>query len=120
MPKQISQELKSVLEKSQQLNVPYVDLTGKIIIPDVLREVSEEAANFYRFVPIAKNGKVIEVGMVNPDDLKSREAMCGRSSGLKPVCIAFSAFLRQKSQEGYTHPRLPSQYSPCTQNIRWN
>jgi len=92
LPKQISQELKSVLEKSQQLNVPYVDLTGKIIIPDVLREVSEEAANFYRFVPIAKNGKVIEVGMVNPDDLKSREAInfIAQRRGLEPKIFIIS------------------------------
>lgn len=68
-------EIKLAQAKAKELGVPFVDLTEKIIPSEVLRQVSEEAATFYQFVPIGKKDKVLEVGMVNPNDLKSQEAI---------------------------------------------
>lgn len=56
-------------------STPQVDLSGKLILPEILKEIPEEAANFYQFVPFGKNGDVLEVAMVDPDDFKAKEAL---------------------------------------------
>ena len=86
MPKGMSEELRTTLEKANQLGVPFVDLSGQNISPNVLAEVSEEAAGFYRFVPIAKKNDILEIGMLDPDDIKSQEAInfIARRRNLKP------------------------------------
>ncbi len=68
-------EIKITEERGKKLNVPYLNLAARIISSDVLREISEEAASFYQLVPIAKRGKILQVGMVNPDDLRSQQAL---------------------------------------------
>ncbi len=55
--------------------VPFIDLTERKIPIDVLKEIPEEAASFYGFVPIDKKGDVLEVGMVDPGDLRAKEAL---------------------------------------------
>lgn len=74
MPK-VPEEIKSAQEKAQSLGVPFIDLTGQKLDADVLKEVSEEAASFYQFVPIFKKDNVLGVGMLDPEDLKSQEAV---------------------------------------------
>lgn len=71
----VPQEVKLAQEKAQQLEVPLADLAGRTISTEVLREISEEAATFYQFVPIEKKDGVLEIGMLSPDDLKSQEAL---------------------------------------------
>jgi len=68
-------EAKTIEEKSQALNVPFVSLSGKTIPPEILKEISEEAAAFYEFIPLAKKDNILQVGMVNPDDLKAQQAL---------------------------------------------
>jgi type IV pilus assembly protein PilB len=70
-----SSELKFAQERAQKLGVPLSDLAGKLISPQALREITEEAATFYQFVPLEKRGDVLDVGMINPDDIKSQEAL---------------------------------------------
>jgi len=74
MPK-ITNELKLAQAKAKELGVPLADLGGKAPTPDVLREISEETATFYQFVPLRRRDNILEVGMLSPDDLKSREAL---------------------------------------------
>jgi len=74
MPK-VSEEVKLVQQKAQASGVPFIDLSGKTISADALRQISEEAATFYQIVPIEQSGKKLVVGMINPDDLRSREAV---------------------------------------------
>jgi len=71
----ITNEIKLAQERAKTLGVPLADLAGKLISPQILREVTEEAATFYQFVPMEKKGRLLEVGMLNPDDLKSQEAV---------------------------------------------
>ena len=71
----ISSEVKQAQERAKKLGLSLADLSGKIISPDILREVSEEAATFYQFVPISKEKDILRVGMINPDDLKAQEAV---------------------------------------------
>jgi len=62
-------------EIAQRLKIPFVDLTNKDIPVEVLKEIPEEAATFYKFVPLARQGNVLEVGMVEPNNLKAKEAL---------------------------------------------
>jgi type IV pilus assembly protein PilB len=59
----------------QEQSAPVMELAGKEITANILREIPEEAAVFYRFVPIAREGDVLKVGMVEPSDLKAKEAL---------------------------------------------
>lgn len=73
-------------KKSQKTKFPFIDLSSKEIPVEVLKEIPEEAAAFYKFVPIDRKGDVLELGMVDPEDLKAKEAMrfIVRRSGLEP------------------------------------
>lgn len=62
--------------KAQVLGVPLkLFEEDESIADDVLREVSEDAAKNYYFIPFRKVENFLEVGMLNPDDLKARDAL---------------------------------------------
>ena len=50
-----------------------------------MKEIPEEAAIFYRFVPIVRKDDILEVGMIDPENLKAKEALrfITQRSGLK-------------------------------------
>ena len=92
MPKQSIDEIKITQDRGKQLNVPYISLIDKVIPPDILKEISEEAAAFYQFVPFGRNEKNIQIGMVVPDDLKSQQALnfISKRIGLEPEIYIIS------------------------------
>ena len=47
----------------------------KKIPPDVLILISEEAARYYKMIPLSLNGNVLDVGLVEPEDVKAQEAL---------------------------------------------
>ena len=47
----------------------------KKISPDVLILISEEAARYYKMIPLSLAGNVLDVGLVDPDDVKAQEAL---------------------------------------------
>lgn len=62
--------------KGEALGIPVKFFKEDEIIPeDVLREISEEAAKNYFIIPFRKEKNVLEVGMLNPEDLKARDAL---------------------------------------------
>jgi type IV pilus assembly protein PilB len=61
--------------KSELTGYPIKYLEGGGVPYDVLREVPEESARHYRMVPLGKNEGYIDVGMLYPDDISSREAL---------------------------------------------
>jgi type IV pilus assembly protein PilB len=61
--------------KSEILKIPLKRIEAKEISPEVLKEIPEETINFYKIVPISKEGKTLEVGMVYPEDLDAMEAI---------------------------------------------
>jgi len=61
--------------KSEILKIPLRKFEPKEISPEVLKEIPEETAGFYKIIPISKKGKVLEVGMVYPEDLDAIEAI---------------------------------------------
>ena len=47
----------------------------KKIPPDVLILIPEEAARYYKMIPLSLSGNVLDVGLVDPDDVKAQEAL---------------------------------------------
>lgn len=101
-PKIDSNEEIDVKKKAEALGLPLIDLTGKTIPNDVLREIPEESAIFYQIIPFAKDEKILKVGLVNPNDLQAQEALrfITLRSGLKPEIylvsqIAFDESIKQ-------------------------
>jgi len=43
----------------------------KKIPPDVLILISEEAARYYKMIPLSLNGNVLDVGLVEPEDVQA-------------------------------------------------
>ncbi len=73
--KNIKSEIEIAKEKSRETGIPYKDLAGEEIPNSVLQEIPEEAAVFYKFVPLKKRGNILEIGMIDPEDLKAKEAL---------------------------------------------
>mgnify|MGYP001574587216 FL=1 len=61
--------------KSALYKIPSRSLQGFRVPLDLLRSIPEESAKFYKFIPIDKQDTVIEIGILNPDDAKAREAL---------------------------------------------
>jgi len=78
-------EIGLVKTRSADLKIPFIDLVGREISVEILKEIPEDAANFYKFIPLNRDKNILEVGMVNPDDLKAKEALrfITRQSGLE-------------------------------------
>ena len=85
-------KIKVVEGAAEEKDFPSISLGEKEIPNHVLREIPEESAVFYEFVPIAKKDNVLEVGMVNPNNLKAREALrfIARRNGLKAKIFVLS------------------------------
>jgi hypothetical protein len=61
--------------KSEITGYPVKYLEGKNVPFEVLRDVPEESARHYKMVPLGKNEGYIDIGMLYPDDVRSREAI---------------------------------------------
>lgn len=55
--------------------IPTADLNGVKVLPDVLKFIPEESANFYQFVPIQVKDGVLEVGMVDPENIEAKDVL---------------------------------------------
>ena len=56
-------------------NIPYIDLTGKVISPDILKLIPEETAQHYQVVAFQKSETEVNVGIVDPRNFKALEAV---------------------------------------------
>jgi len=75
---------KIALLKSKILELPYKDHLKRVSL-DVLNLIPEEVARQYKILPLARAAEVLSVGMVNPEDISSNEALdfLSRSRGIK-------------------------------------
>lgn len=63
-------------KKSKLLNIPLVGFSETDnISSDILGEIPNEAARFYKFIPLKKNNKWLDIGMIKPEDIKAQEAL---------------------------------------------
>ncbi len=61
--------------KSAVLGVPFLDLSNRSVGGETLKEIPEDAAFHYRFLPIERQGEELIIGMVDPEDVEAREAL---------------------------------------------
>ncbi len=55
--------------------LPSVDLNKAELSKEALQVISEDVANFYRIVPFAKEGNVLKIGIVDPENIEALEAL---------------------------------------------
>lgn len=58
--------------KSEFFKIPLVQNANKKISTSVLKEISREAANYYKIVPLKRYNNILEIGMLNPEDFSSQ------------------------------------------------
>ena len=75
--------------KSKALKIPLKEPALDEISANILSLISEDSAKFYKMVPLAKREDVLEVGMVYPEDLKSKEALKFLARRQKLDCRVF-------------------------------
>jgi type IV pilus assembly protein PilB len=76
--------------KADNLKVPFLEEVSTEEIPlKVLDMIPEESAKYYKMVPLAKEGNVVNVGMIYPEDLRAQEALKFLSRQGKFVCQIF-------------------------------
>jgi len=61
--------------KGEYLEIPTRSLDGVEVPTSVLEYIPEDSARYYGFVPIAINEKVLEVGIIDPDNIEGRDAL---------------------------------------------
>ncbi len=88
--------------KSKQLNIPLEKFFSTKIPIEVLDSIPRESVEHYKMIPLRKKDKVLEVGMVYPEDLKAQEALnfLSRQKGFnyKVVLISLGDFRKFFSQ----------------------
>ncbi|MBA3733408.1 hypothetical protein H0W91_03485, partial [Patescibacteria group bacterium] len=61
--------------KGEHFDIPVKNLEGVDIDSKVLEYVAEDSVLHYKFIPIAVNNGMLEIGMVDPDDIEARDAL---------------------------------------------
>jgi type IV pilus assembly protein PilB len=61
--------------KSALLKIPLKVVSPADVSLKSLETIPEESARYYKVIPLKKEGNNLEIGMVYPEDLKSREAI---------------------------------------------
>jgi len=80
--------------KGVYFNIPTKKVNVKEISFNILKYIPEDSAKYYHFVPFALNDGVLEVGVTNPENIQSADALQFISSKLS---IPFKIFLISKS-----------------------
>ncbi|MBU2101685.1 GspE/PulE family protein [Patescibacteria group bacterium] len=68
-------EAKLVQVKSEIVGVPYMAVDTKLITKDTLALIPENTAEAYSVVPLKLDGRMLVVGMTDPQDSKAQEAL---------------------------------------------
>jgi type IV pilus assembly protein PilB len=61
--------------KSEEIKVPLKEILVEEVPLKILELIPEDSARFYKMIPLAKAGDVLEIGMVYPEDITGQEAL---------------------------------------------
>jgi len=61
--------------ESSLYRLPIVELEKIELDKEAMKEIAEDVVSFYKIVPFAKEGNVLKVGMLNPEDVGALEAL---------------------------------------------
>ncbi|MBI2638194.1 type II/IV secretion system protein [Candidatus Peregrinibacteria bacterium] len=82
-------------QRAKDLNLPYVDVAGFPINPDILHILPEEAAKHALLMPFFKSGKKLRIAVVDPDKTETKETIKeleGRGFTLEVYIASEAAF----------------------------
>lgn len=68
-------EIEVTKAKSEILKIPYKPVKADTVPEEALKAIQQETAQNYKVMPITKEGNMLVVGMVNPDDTRAQEAL---------------------------------------------
>lgn len=69
--------------KAHLLGIPFINLEREIIPPEILKLIPEPIARVHNIVAFKKDGKKLEVAMLDPDDLRTIEFIQKTDPSLK-------------------------------------
>ncbi|MBI1984531.1 MAG: Flp pilus assembly complex ATPase component TadA [Candidatus Wildermuthbacteria bacterium] len=81
--------------KSEALNIPLKKVDPGAVSLKVLNLIPEDSAKYYKMVPFSQQDRVLEIGMVYPEDPQAKEALSFLS---RQGNFAFQVFLISISQ----------------------
>ena len=61
--------------KSKLYHLPVVHLEEIQLDSSALKEIAEDVVSFYKIAPFAKEGDILKVGIINPEDIDALEAL---------------------------------------------
>ncbi len=61
--------------KSKNLGIPLKRIYPEDVSLKVLQLIPEDSARYYQIIPLAQKDKLLEIGMVYPEDIKAKEAL---------------------------------------------
>ncbi len=61
--------------RAEVFQIPYVDLIGRVISPDLLNTIQRDLAKNYQLVPFELNDRVLSVAMLDPTNFRALEAV---------------------------------------------
>ncbi len=68
-------EINYTKARAEALGLPFVDLTERVIPKETLELIPQEAKETFNAVPVEFDGKVLQVALLNPQDLKANEGL---------------------------------------------
>jgi len=80
--------------KSKYYDIPYRSLEGREIPFEILNNIPEESATYYKIVPLGIVNSVLEIGVVDPENVEAMDALNFISS---KIHIPFKIFLISES-----------------------
>lgn len=82
--------------KSALFKLPIVDFSKTEPDRNVIKEISEDVVNFYHIMPFSKEGGVLKIGILNPEDINALEALkfiaSDKGFTLEKYLISYSDF----------------------------
>ncbi|MFA6437643.1 MAG: GspE/PulE family protein [Candidatus Paceibacterota bacterium] len=73
--KNLISEEEWLIAEAEVLDLSYMNLERINIDEKILKEFSEETVRQYRFVPFAREGNILKVGLINPEDHEALEVL---------------------------------------------
>ncbi len=61
--------------KADFFHLPYKFVEPQSVPSDIFSLIQEETASFYQFIPFKKEGQKVEIGIVNPGDIRTLDAL---------------------------------------------
>lgn len=104
LEKRLIPEIKFFQTKSDFFHIPLRRVDVEEISPSAFEEISEEVARHYKMIPLAREEKILEVGMVNPEDFSVKSAL--------------DFIAKQKDIEVKSFLILPSEYEEVIKKYR--